>query len=452
MVSSISSSSFAGATDALSPTELYARVSKSLLAQNASVQKLAKGIAADQTKLSGLGQLSSALSDFQAFAQSVNGSGLLTSATAGTPTVLDALTKTGAKPGTYQVDVKQLAQAQQLTSKALSSETAAIGTGASTTIRIELGTTSGSKFAPRTAATLTIDASNNSLDGIAKAFKAAGVDASVVKNGSGFSLQLNGQTGAANSLRVSVGGDAALQKLLAFAPGSSSGLSQGRAAQDAQLSIDGKAVTSASNVVTGQVDGTALSLKTVGKTSVVVAQDNSAIAKNVANFASSYNSLAGKLATLRTGELKSDAAIGEVQDQLALLIKGNSALAKAGVTIGADGLVHIDSKTLAAAVAADPVATAKLFTDSGKGVADQLSSKVSQFLGNTGLVGSETQAAKQDASTLGTQHDALAKVLTARANTLVAQYTQATQGTQGSDISSALPGYTGPTSLFDILA
>src|SRR5471032_1061215 len=107
MVSSINSSSFAGATDALSPTELYARVSKSLLSQNASVQKLASGIAADQTKLSGLGQLSSALSDFQAFTQSVNGSGLLTSATAGTPTVLDALTKTGAKPGTYQVDVKQ---------------------------------------------------------------------------------------------------------------------------------------------------------------------------------------------------------------------------------------------------------------------------------------------------------------------------------------------------------
>jgi flagellar hook-associated protein 2 len=366
--------------------------------------------------------------------------------------VLDALTKTGAKAGTYQVDVKQLAQAQQLTSKAQSSQTAAIGTGASTTIRIELGTASGNSYAPRTSTTITVDATNNSLDGIAKAFKAAGVDATVVKNGSGFSLQLNGQTGAANSLRVSVGGDSALQKLLGYSPSASSGLTQNVAAQDAKLTVDGKAVTSASNVVTGAIDGTALSLKTIGASSVTVGQDSGAIAKNVANFASAYNSLVGKLNTLRNGDLKSDAAIGQVQDQLSQLIKGNPGLVKAGVTVGTDGLVKVDSKALDAAVAADPAATAELFTDSsGKGVADQLASKIGQFIGSTGLVGSAKQAVQQDTNTLTTQQTALTKALTARANALVAQYSSAVNGTQSTDLSSVLPGYTGPTSLFDLI-
>lgn len=452
MVTSINSTSYSGLTPQLSAADLYARVSKSLLSQNASVSKLSNAIAADDTKLSSLGQLSSALSGFQAVAQSLNGSGLQTSATAGNASVLEALTKTGAKAGTYQVDVKQLAQAQQLTSKAQSSQTAPIGTGASTTIRIELGTASGNSYAPRTATTITIDSTNNSLEGIAKAFKAAGVDATVVKNGSGFSLQLNGETGAANSLRVSVGGDSALQKLLGYAPGAAGGLTQNTAAQDAKLTVDGKAVTSASNTVTGALDGTALALKTVGTSSVTVGQDNGSIAKNVATFASSYNSLVGKLATLRSGSLKSDASVSQVQDQLAQLIKSNAGLAKAGVTVGTDGLIKVDSKALEAAVAADPVATAALFTDSsGKGVADQLASKIGLLIGSTGLVGGATQSVKQDSDKLTTQQTALTKALTTRANALVAQYSAAVGGTQSSDVSSALPGYTGPTSLFDLI-
>lgn len=480
MVSSINSTSYSGLNGQLSATDLYARVSKSLLSQNASVQKLGNAIAADQTKLSGLGQLTSALSAFQAFTQSVSGSGLETAATAGTPTVLDALTKTGAKAGSYQVAVSQLAQAQQLTSRAQTSHTAAIGSGASTTVQIELGTASGSSFTPSASTKITIDASNNSLDGIAKALTAAGVDASVVKNGNGYSLQLNGQSGAANSLRVSVGGDATLQRLLSYAPSSAGGLTQNSAAQDAKLTIDGKAVTSASNVVTGQIDGTALSLKTVGSSSVVVGQDNSAIAKNVANFASAYNSLVGKLATLGSGDLKSNAAVGKVQNQLAQLIKGNAGLAKAGVTIGADGTLQVDSKALNAAVAADPTATAALFTNGGTGVADQLSSTIGQLIGNTGLVGTAAQAATQDAATLTSQQTSLTKALATRANALVAQYTAALADSQsssllsdmstdqGSDLNgnpltdpssplnngltSTTPANTPPISLFDMLA
>ncbi|HZV64139.1 MAG TPA: flagellar filament capping protein FliD, partial [Telluria sp.] len=376
--------------NSVSAAELYSRVSKSLLAKNAGVQKLGAALASDQTRLSGLGQLQSALAGFQALTQSVAGVGLQTGATASQPAVLSALTTGSAKVGSYAVEVKQLAQAQVLAARPQKDQAAAIGSGAATTIKVEFGTTAGSSFAPRTAKTITIDSGNNSLQGIAAAFKSAGVDARIVKGGAGYTLQLGGDTGSANSLRISVGGDATLQKLLSYNPAGLKGLSETAGAQDAQLTIDGKAVTSASNVVTGQIGGTALALSAKGATQVVVAQDSSAIAGNVANFVKGYNDLAAQLATLKQGALKADPALAQAQDQLAQVVKGSgSALAKAGVTRGQNGQLQIDSKALNGAIGADPDAVSALFTGGGKGVADQLSARIGQLIGANGAIGKQ---------------------------------------------------------------
>jgi flagellar hook-associated protein 2 len=452
MVTSINGATTAGLDpNGVSATELYSRVSKSLLAKNASVQKLGAALTRDQTRLSGLGQLQSALAGFQALTQSVSGVGLQTGATVSQPAVLSALTTGTAKAGTYAVEVKQLAQAQVLAARPQKDQAAAIGSGAATAIRIEFGTTGGSSFAPRSAKTITIDSSNNSLRGIAAAFKGAGVDAKIVKGSSGYTLQLGGDTGSANSLRISVGGDGALEKLLAYNPAGFKGLSETSAAQDAQLTIDGKAVTSASNVVTGQVGGTALALTAKGKTNVVVAQDSGAIASNVANFVKGYNDLAARLGTLKQGDLKADPALAQVQDQLAQIVKrgGDGSLAKAGVTLGQNGQLQIDSKVLKDAVAADPNAVAKLFTDGGKGVADQLSARIGQLIGTDGAIGKQKVAVGREITSLTSQQTKLTGALTAQANAVVAQYTQVSQG----GANSALPGLPGgASSLFDFLA
>ncbi|MES2152884.1 MAG: flagellar filament capping protein FliD [Pseudomonadota bacterium] len=433
----------------VSASDVYGRVSKSLLAQNASVQKLTGSISRDQTRLSGLGQLQSALANFQAFAQSLSGVGLQTAANASKPSVLTALTNGNAKPGSYKVEVRQLAQAQTLLSRPQNSADTAIGGAAATTIKVDFGSTAGSSFSAHASKTFTIDASNNSLQGIAAAFSQAGIESKVVRSGNAYALQLTAQTGSANSLRISVGGDSALQNLLAFDPAGSHRLNQTSAAQDAVLSIDGKQLTRDSNVITGEIGGTALALTATGDTDVVVAQDSGAIARNVANFAQGYNNLSTRLAALKQGELQSDATLGQLQNQLSELVQRGGALAKVGVTLDHNGQLKVDSKLLKDAIAADAGAVGKLFTDNGKGVADQLAARIGQLVGAGGSIGQRSAATQKEIASLGSQKTRLTDTLSAQASALAAQYSQASQSSTG---NSVLPGYTGPTSLFDFLA
>jgi flagellar hook-associated protein 2 len=436
-------------TAGLGSADLTARVNNQLITKNAGVQRLSAELARDQTRLSGLGQLSNALATFQAVAQSLDKGGLQTAATASNPAILAGVTVGGAKSGTYQVEVRQLAQSQQLTSRAQQSGTAAIGTGAATTIKIDFGTTNGSNFSvgSKQSVKLTIDASNNSLNGIAAALKAAGIDAGVARSGNGYSLVINGKTGSSESLRISVGGDASLQKLLATNPTGAQNLTQTRAAQDAKLSVDGKAITSASNIITGAIKGTALSLTKVGTTSLTVSQQDSQIGKNVTAFVEAYNRLNDSIKTLQNEDLKGDQTITRLTQQLNQLVDGTtqSSLAAIGVTRTATGALQLDTKKLDKALLADPQSVSKLFINNGSGVAEKLASKIDQFLGSKGSLQVQANAIDKDIASLTQKKTSLTAALTSQSNSLISQYTQSS--------SNALPGLpAGGKSLFDFLA
>ncbi|MCE3605122.1 flagellar filament capping protein FliD [Massilia sp. P8910] len=436
-----------------SSAEMYGRVSKTLLAQNAGIQKLSGQLTRDQTRLSGLGQLQSALASFQSLTQSLSGAGMQTGATSSSAKVLTALTMTGAKLGTYAIDVQQLAQSQTLLARPQKDKDAVIGSGAATAIKVEFGTESGSAFTPNgSARSITIDSSNNTLQGMADAFKAAGIDATIVKSSAGYALKLTGPEGAAGSMRISAGGDAAVEKLLAYNPAGLKNLTAGSAAQDAVLNIDGKRITSSSNVITGQIGGTALALAGKGSAKVVVAQENGAIAKNIGNFIDGYNKVVSTLQTLQQGSLKSDPALRQAQDQLTNLVRSNSAaLEKAGITLDKNGALKVDTKALESAVLADPAAIGKLFTDGGNGIADKLDSQLGQLLGAGSSIGKEKLSADRGIATLASQKTALTSALTAQATNLVARYTEVSQG---GGANSALPGLPGggAKSLFDFMA
>ncbi|HEY1151157.1 MAG TPA: flagellar cap protein FliD N-terminal domain-containing protein, partial [Pseudoduganella sp.] len=218
----------AGLSTSLSPT-VAARVEQALATQKGVVSKLNTSLASSQARLSGLGQLQSALSVFQNIADSLAGSGLSTSASVSTKGVLGAATSSSAKAGTYKIEVSQLAQGQILNGAVAASADAKIGTGGAAAIKV------GDK-------TITIDSRNDTLSGIAGALKDAGIDASVVKSGSGYALQVRSASGEANSLKFSVSGDAGVKNLF-------NNLTQSEAAQDAVLTVDGKEVRSADNAV-----------------------------------------------------------------------------------------------------------------------------------------------------------------------------------------------------------
>jgi len=280
------------------------------------------------------------------------------------------------------------------------------------------------------------------------------VDASVVKNGDGYSLAINGKSGADNSMRISVTGDASISNLASYAPGAGKGLQQTAAAQDALLTVDGKDIKSASNTLTTAVEGTTIELKSTGITDLVVAKDSSQIATNVASFVKAYNELNTKLQSLQQGGLKSDTALGQVKSQMEQVLRTastgvpSSVLSSAGVTLGKNGELVLDEAKLKAAVAADPDAVSKLFTNDGKGVADQFNSKIGELTGETSVLRKEQLTVGKDITTLTNKKAVLAKALTAQAQALVKAYTAQEQ--MGSN--SALPGYTGKNSLFDFMA
>ncbi|MET3131302.1 flagellar hook-associated protein 2 [Oxalobacteraceae bacterium GrIS 1.11] len=420
--------------------DVYARVEQVMSAQNKGAVKLNAALTRDQTKLSALGQVRTALSAFQAIAQRLAGAGLSTSATSSAKDVLSASANGQAVGGTYAVEVKQLARGQTLLGAVQAGADSPIGTGAPAVIKVEFGSVDGKDFtpgAPKSGKTITIDSGNNTLQGMAAAFKAAGIDAQVVKSGNGFALALAGQSGAANSMRISVSGDAAVKDLLSYNPaGGKGGLSQTLAAQDALLSVDGKAVKSASNSVATALVGATLNLTATGTTSVVVAKDPGQIAANVAGLVSAYNHLNGQLQTLQKGDLKSDTALGQVGNQLTQVLQ-SGALAGAGVSVDKSGNLALDNAKLKAAIAANPEAVAKLFTNGG--VADQFAAKITALTGDSGSLQRETVAVGKEVGALNVKKAVLTKALTAQANALVKLYSQQDQAG-------------GPTSLFDFMA
>ncbi|TFW18015.1 flagellar filament capping protein FliD [Duganella callida] len=437
-------------------TDVYNRVQQTMSQQNTGASKLNDMLTKDQTKLSALGQLQSALSSFQSIAAALSGNGLSTSAGSSSKSVLTATSTGSAKSGSYAVEVKQLAQGQFLTSDSFPAADSKIGGGALTTVKIDFGT-AASPFAQGDAAskTITIDSSNNTLDGIAAAFKDAGMDVKVVKDSDGkASLSIVGPDGAANSMRISVSGDAALKNLLAFDPDGTQKLKQTQAAQDAILSVDGgKEIRSASNTIKDSaIAGATLNLVAAGKSDVTITQDASQIGNNLKAFVAAYNDLNAKMQALQKGDLKSDTAMTQAANAMGMLLKtggglvSTTALAAAGVTQDKNGNMVIDDSKLQAALSKDSAAVGKLFTNDGKGIADLMAAKAASLTSSSSVLAKETTLTSNDITSVNHKRAALSKALTAQANALAAFYTAQAQAGGGSAING-----TGAGSLFDIL-
>ncbi len=118
-------------------------------------------------------------------------------ATSSNTSVLTAAASSNAAPGVYNLQVNSLAQAQEIASQGFASPTSAITQG---TLQLQIGNGA--------ATTITIDSTNNSLQGLANAINGAniGVSAAIVNDGTGtesYRLLLTAKnTGTANAVNV----------------------------------------------------------------------------------------------------------------------------------------------------------------------------------------------------------------------------------------------------------
>ncbi len=220
--------------------------------------------------------------------------------------VVTATASAFAREGQYQVSVNRIAQSHAVATGAFASVDEVVGEG-ELTIRFGTwsydgnGTPTGFQAdSAVNAKTLTIDTGNNTLSGLRDAINEAGIGvrASLVNDGSGYRLVMtSSETGASMAMEVSVsdndGNDSDTNGLsrLAF-NATTQNLQQTLEGRDAELVVDGLTVTSASNLVTGVVDGVTLNLKSAEPGTTVtlgVELDDEAIAEAMKGFVEAYN-------------------------------------------------------------------------------------------------------------------------------------------------------------------
>ena len=153
----------------------------------------------------------------------------------------------------------------------------------------------------KTAQSVVISDSNNTLSGLATALSAvSGVNATVIDKGDGtFSLVVNSDTGANNALRLGVSEDSSDPGLAAFDTSSNNASKQVVAAQDASLTVNGVQITRASNTITDLIDGYEFKLNTTTSTASVIASIDSDLAySTVKGFVDMFNSVNSTIDTL----------------------------------------------------------------------------------------------------------------------------------------------------------
>ncbi|NDU88066.1 MAG: flagellar filament capping protein FliD [Ferrovum sp.] len=401
----VSSTSSAGIIPSGSVTtgsiDVSSIVSQLMTVESQPVTQLQNQQSGFQSQVSALNTVQSAVSSFQAAVQGLTSLNQYQSYSASSSNAAVSATATsGAIPGNYSIAVSQLAQAQSLVATGQTSATTAIGTGATTTLNFTFGTISGgtltsgtytgATFTPSGSGTksVTINSSNDSLQGIAAAINAAGigVNATVVNDGSStpYRLVLTGPSGVSNSMQIGVTGDATLSSLLSQNPAGTQNLNQTSVAQNAQLTVNGLAVSQSSNTVTNAVQGVTLNLSgtTTSVANVSVAQNTSAATSAVNNLVSAYNALNTAIqgvasynsSTNTAGPLFGDPMVNNIQNQIRSIlntpISGTTSvyatLSEIGVTFQSDGSMAVNSSQLNTALATSPGDIASLFSTVGK--------------------------------------------------------------------------------------
>jgi len=123
-------------------------VSKLMSVESAPLTAMDKKTSSYQAKVSALGTLSSAVGTFQGSLSgllSLTGFQSLSSTSTNTNVLVGSATSK-AKPGTYKINVSQVAQAQTLAATGRASSSAAVGLGAATTVSFQFGAVSGGSF------------------------------------------------------------------------------------------------------------------------------------------------------------------------------------------------------------------------------------------------------------------------------------------------------------------
>jgi flagellar hook-associated protein 2 len=349
-----------------------------------------------------------------------------------------------ASPGQYSLQVNKLAREQRSYSSTISSATAAMGQAGTLTLSIGTGT----------AKNLTI-ANTDTIDDVIGKINGAGlrVQASSFYDGTNYRIQLRGMdTGAANAVNISEAGTS-----FGFTT------SVDNTAQDAQLTIDGFSVKSATNQVTGAIRGVTLALTNTTTSAVSVSVDNDpdGLKTKLNALVDAYNQVVTKVKTLAgNGSIKATDEVLAADSTLRSLTSRMSSslqtdigasntyrtLGSIGLSLDRTGKLSLDTAKLDKALSADAGSVSKLLagTDATSGVMDVVSGAIDAFTRrDTGLLTVKSTALTEQTKRLQARIDKEETRINRYADLLRKQFTQmdtkvAAYNAQSSYLSSAL--------------
>ncbi len=413
--------------------------------------RLANKEAGFQSSLSALGSLKSALSGFRDVLTPLTDIDVFRSrqVTSGDEEFFTATVNTSASPGTYDIEVERLAQAQQLTSSAFvwddpgtteDDPDSAFPVGHGNLV-IEIGDDGESVM------NVAIFEEANTLADIRDAINQAddnpGIVASIVNGDDGARLVLTStQVGVDKTLTISSnGGDGGL-KLFDYDPvGGGADLTETQAAQDALIRIDGNEVTRDSNTVAGAIDGVVIDLQKaeVGvENTLTVAFDNAAAKEKIQGFVDGYNEMVEALAALGSydpdtqaaGALQGDSTLRQVQASIRQELQGSlddffaefRTLASIGITTDLEGRLEIDDAKLDEALGANFDAVGRLFSND-EGLATRVDDILEPYLGTGGLIETRTDTLENQIEEIEDERVALEERLLKVEERYLAQFT-----------------------------
>ncbi|MBE1528209.1 flagellar hook-associated protein 2 [Sphingopyxis sp. OAS728] len=368
MVSSIANS--LGFGSGLDVKQLVTDLSNA--SRDPKIKRMTELTQANQTRISALAQARSNLDGFaDSLSQMVSDGTLRSTPTVSDESVLGATSRAGLSADSFAatVVVNQLARAQTNYSGIVADKAAAIGAG---TMTLTVG---------GVAKTITIGATNNSLEGLANAINAsgAGVTASIVADEGGHRLIVKGPTGevGAFTLTADAGADPGLT---AFS--TSGGMTVGQTATNAEFTIDGVAFSRANNIVDDVIPGMSLTLKKAAPgqgVDIGASRPLDMIKQTVGDFVSVYNQLkkslvtassfAGAATSLRELERELQGLVNKVLTSHGSINK----LSDIGISTTKDGLLSVDNAKLDKVLASDAGAVEALFNPRRDATHTQLS-------------------------------------------------------------------------------
>ncbi|MCL1093752.1 flagellar filament capping protein FliD [Shewanella kaireitica] len=430
----------------------------SALVQAESAPKVAKFDADEgrlNTQISAMGALKSALTDFQDSLEKLTESDTFIANKVKTSNsdYVSATADEKAVPGSYRIEVEQLAVSQKLGSVPVADAADPIGEG-SLTFGVD-----GDDF---TVAVEAGDSLETVMQKINDAEDNVGVTATIINGDNGPQLVMTSdKTGTDKQITVTAtdtdGGTGLTDTFT---------MTELSAAKDAVLYVDGLKVTSSSNDVENVITGVSLSLSDADinkTTTVTVSADTASVKSHIEGFVESYNTLMGTISdmsgydpeTKKAGILQGDSMVRSIQSQLRGVLStsfdtddGVTMLANIGVKTTQLGTLEIDSSILEKALESDMPEIRDMFSTEDTGLAARLDGLIETYVQSGGTIDSRDDTLNNQISRITDSREALAMKMSSYEARLLKQFNAmdlivANLSSQSADLTNRLASLPG---------